>query len=178
MNDLCILSSHVAADIHNAFLYAVWNGKPSMLSIGAEMNPYSSQYFFWCDVGFFRYSIALRHWPHIDRIEQVMSTVTRDLMLFTAVSELRASEFYFDKPWTKHDCLNGAFYGGTAAAIAWFAPEFYATLEQYRVAGYFIGKDQNSLNAIAMRHVDRISMIPGYLCCACHHHLLTHAPSE
>ena len=39
---------------HNRDLYSVWNEKTNMMKIVSDLNPYSSSYFIWLDIGAMR----------------------------------------------------------------------------------------------------------------------------
>ena len=36
---------------HNRLLYSVWNEKTNLMKIAADINPFSSSYFVWQDIG-------------------------------------------------------------------------------------------------------------------------------
>lgn len=50
--------------MHNGNLYAIWNGKSFLLSRTSKENIYSSDYFFWVDIGCFREKNPFVDWPN------------------------------------------------------------------------------------------------------------------
>lgn len=49
----------------------------------------------------------------------------------------------------------GSFFGGTLAAVEWYARTYYSYFDHWRSAGYFVGKDQTVINGIMLMHPDR-----------------------
>ena len=65
------LPQHLQQDTrpgHNRLLYKVWNEKTNMMKIVADINPFSSSYFVWLDIGAVRHSrfnhqLMVQRWP-------------------------------------------------------------------------------------------------------------------
>jgi len=54
---------------HNMFLYMIWSEKSHFLKRAIELNPFSTEYFVWCDIGCFRVpNTRYLHWPNPSRI--------------------------------------------------------------------------------------------------------------
>jgi hypothetical protein len=161
-------------DIHHPELYAIWNSKVVFLKETAESNPFQSEFFLWVDVGSFR---ANRHvekifnWPDPTRVEEILSpTEPSDTMLLGLVT--------LDNPglvssWNEsmgpiyEDMIQGGFFGGKLNAIQWWYNEFYRLHDVYLERGFFVGKEQNLMNTLAILNKHRVKFIDAshYNCC-------------
>ena len=55
--------------------------------------------------------------------------------------------------------IQGGFFGGTAAAIAWWTQTYYAHVNELFAKKEFVGKDQNLMTDILYRHPDRFLVL-------------------
>jgi hypothetical protein len=139
--------------IHRGYhLYWVWALKGLLLQDAAQQNPFSSQYFFWMDVGCMRdaqhngKSLRLVP-PPVHRCPHAVFFAM--VAPFTQQELLRSSR---EGPSIVADRLSGAIWGGTADAVASFGTVYWKTFDRLASEGYFVGKDQDIMNTACVEH--------------------------
>lgn len=147
--------------IHNGDLYAIWNAKTWLLNRVAQMNPFGSNYFFWQDIGGFRNpNHTFRAWPDVEKIEDALSGC-RDCMMMLYLQKLRPNirrdiATYSESKGPLSTFIGGGFFGGSQGAISWWTKEFYRLHDQFLADGFFIGKDQEIMSAMAALYKESI----------------------
>jgi len=134
--------------IHTPELYAIWAQKPIFVEIAISINPYDTNYFFWCDFGAFRDSsispIILNTFPS-------SKYLPKDKIILQAINDLQDSDkirredgIYGEKisnQWNEVRLVGGLWGGGKDGCLLW--RQFNKImLEKYFKVGRFAGKDQ------------------------------------
>jgi len=115
-------------DIHSWELYAVWALKQEFVNLAIERNPYSSQYFVWCDIGCFR---EPSNFPTTPRFaECTPSKVLPGHILILKIHECD----------TVH--IGGGVLAGDIQGWAGFRNGYLNTLKTFIDRNIFCGKDQ------------------------------------
>jgi hypothetical protein len=149
--------------IHNSELYKVWFEKVEFVRKGIELNPYGHDDFLWVDAGICRKDSLRRIIP---RFPDASRIPTDRIMLSNIM------------PFTKSDNkiinINGIdFLGGVigkdriAAGIICGRKEiwekyftiFYSTLDKYKKAGVFWGKEQDIMRTMVLENKELFSLV-------------------
>jgi glycosyltransferase involved in cell wall biosynthesis len=134
--------------IHTPELYTVWAEKPFFVERAIQINPFQTDFFFWCDIGAFRN-------PNISQTIIDTFPTTRYLesekILFQSVGDLKASDWIqkadgirgecISRTWNEIRLVGGLWGGGINACLRW-KNAYHRMLEAYFEAGRFAGKDQ------------------------------------
>ncbi len=136
---------------HSPQLYAIWDTKPWFLNRVAAENPFNSSYFFWVDIGCFREKgHSYRKWPNVSRINSVLQN--RDKMVLGKIHS------FTEDDWKKarkrelitKDRIQGTFFGGRAPVLLRYMNLFYDFIDECIGKGWFVGKEQNMMNTLAL----------------------------
>ena len=123
--------------IHNIELYMIWAEKSQFLKLGAEMNPFGSEFFLWCDIGYFRNTDAhipiakMLNFPNKETIEKL----PRDRMLMLLVKYILLNKFNDTK-------IGGGMFGGFRETISGWANIYDYTMNFFFANNIFAGQDQ------------------------------------
>lgn len=152
-------------DHHNGGLYAVWNAKAALVNRSIELNPFSSDYFFWVDAGCFReVNHPFRHWPDVAKVEQIFQG-RQDMPLVQVIQPLPASVYtdwkLSDGP-LDYDYIAAAIFGGHRTGMQRFVERFYELHNRYLAEGKFVGKDQTVYNALITQDRQRVLVAAAY----------------
>jgi hypothetical protein len=144
--------------LHNTELYMIWAEKSQFLKLGAEKNPFRSEFFLWCDIGYFRNTpeqvpiAELRNFPNIDKIKILPRC--RILMLLVnhiPLNKLDGMHYIVQK-------IGGGMFGGFRETIAGWANAYDAALNIFFTNNIFAGQDQ-----LIMRFI--IDKVPNLCLC-------------
>ena len=113
--------------IHSPELYAVWAQKSVFMRDASILNPFQTEYFFWCDIGAFRGPIA----ESVRRTFPMPTHLPKDRLLMSSVDRFRG----LVDPLV--DSLVGGLWGGTGASCCRWYSAFNAMLLQYIEKGMF-----------------------------------------
>ncbi|CAF1046608.1 unnamed protein product [Adineta steineri] len=146
---------------HSIELYTVWCAKPFILNRSVELNPFGTKYFLYIDAGAFRSAnYRFQSWPYGPSIHSILAN---NRLLLGMISPLPRQfcplSYAIDKGLIRHDLIQGGLMGGTNDAILWWTSVFYETINIYISKNFFIGKEQNLMNAIALIYSHRINMM-------------------
>lgn len=131
---------------HQPELYSIWAEKSFFVKEAVNLNPFGSDYFFWCDIGAFRDPVELKKFMcPID-----ISVFPDDSLLFSSVKQLTNSE---KMPCSKNNNILGNFnhttqslvgglWGGKAKLCIEWNNIYHTTLKKYIQSDIFAGKDQ------------------------------------
>ena len=123
---------------HNRLLYKLWNEKTHMMKIVADINPFSSSYFVWLDIGAVRHS-RFNHQQMVQRYPAEPGVLLLSFAQFTEAD----LEQGFKRDFSGVSRLGGGTIGcGLESLVAWHTA-YYAMVERYRATGRFLGNDQN-----------------------------------
>ena len=145
----------------------VWNEKSHFLQRAIESNPFASDMFFWCDIGFFRSrsgkGIRLSErleWPNL----RVCRTAFRNKAAFftrtprafrpPAHDRLLRYDLSPEVHW-----IGGGFFGGAVDAVLRCCETFYQCLEQRIELGYYAGSDELTLSDVYSLRSDIVRLI-------------------
>jgi hypothetical protein len=135
--------------IHSPELYAVWAQKAFFLENVTKMNPYNTEYFVWCDFGFFRDpSIP----PSIFKTFPQTKHLSEDKIIILAINDMKDydktmnSDGIYGEPitvdnWREVRLGAGVFGGGITACKKWKIA-YQTMLEKYFLVNRFAGKEQ------------------------------------
>lgn len=134
---------------------AVWNSKPWMVAQVAADNPYNSTYFMWVDIGSFRWGKhSLRNWPDVHRVQELAQHSTK---IALGVVDLPAAQTIFGE-FESH-FVSGNWFGGTQAAIVWFAEAFSDVLKRRHALGLYIFQEQAMMNSLLLMQPDKFVVL-------------------
>ena len=130
---------------HSPSLYAIWAQKPHFVRRAIELNPFGTEYFFWCDIGAFREG----------RLDPVIQTsfpdsrwLPADRILMSAVNPINDDDKERKADGICGDFLHvnrivgGLWGGGREGCLRWLE-SYTHMLERYIARGRFAGKDQS-----------------------------------
>ena len=156
---------------HSPELYAVWASKAFLMEEAAAMNPFATDYFFWCDVGAFRdpaiSPAILATFPDSVRLATNVGT---SKILLTSVEGLGGQGDLtrsFDhtgglKPLEAFRYVNrivGGLWGGHRGAIPVWRSAYEQTLLRFFQAGAFAGKDQSAMLMAALAYPELVEIV-------------------
>jgi hypothetical protein len=132
---------------HSPELYAIWAQKSVFVEQAILTNPFSTEYFYWCDIGAFRdpniSSQILTQFPKVSILKIVAPAI-----LLNSVAPLEYAEkirqpdgIYGD--FKRANRIVGGLWGGSATACIRWRAAYEAQLIRYFAAGRFAGKDQS-----------------------------------
>ena len=134
--------------IHTPELYTIWAEKAFFVEKAIQLNPFQTEFFFWCDIGAFRD-------PHISQTILDTFPTTQylepDRILFQSVGDLKPTDRtrhadgiqgeVISSSWNEIRLVGGLWGGGKSACLRW-KNAYQRMLEAYFRAGRFAGKDQ------------------------------------
>jgi hypothetical protein len=123
---------HIAQQ--TAELYAVWAHKPAFVERAVHQNPFSTEFFFWCDIGAFREPVP----PTIQERFPETKWLMRNRILFQAMSPIAPHERE-----RQPDGLRGLPITSTGkeACLAW-KRACDAMRQRFLTVGRYAGNDQ------------------------------------
>jgi Bacterial protein of unknown function (HtrL_YibB) len=133
---------------HSPELYAIWAQKPFFVEQAIQLNPFQTDYFFWCDIGAFRdpsiSQTILDTFPHTQYLDV-------ERIVLQSVENLAPSDWgvrddgirgeKISSSWNECRIVGGLWGGGKNACLRW-KHAYQHMLERYFHAGRFAGKDQ------------------------------------
>lgn len=133
--------------IHSPELYAIWAQKSVFVEHAIQVNPFHTDYFFWCDFGIFRE----------DYSKEIMNSFPNTRYLYENKIIINAVQPMSKEEWTPtHDGLygievssswneprfvGGLWGGGIVGCLRWNRA-YKNILKEYVKRGRFMGKDQ------------------------------------
>ncbi len=119
-------------NIHNPYLYMIYNEKCSLVRKSIQENPYNSDIFMWIDIGYIR---EIRHNFLYNNIN--INKIDKNNILRQSVP----NKSYSYKVPTSHIICGGIFVGYKEPMLI-YINNFYNTLDNYIVSKKFGGDDQ------------------------------------
>jgi hypothetical protein len=128
-------------------LYAVWAHKPTFVTKAIHLNPFDTEFFFWCDIGAFRSPPCSQIQERFPETKGMMRT--RILLQSVAPVEPHEKERQPDglrglpitPAWKEPRLVGGLWGGGKEACVAW-KRACDAMRTQFFQAGRYAGNDQ------------------------------------
>jgi len=142
---------------HTPELYALWYEKKEFVLRAIEWNPFYSEKFVWCDAGICRRP----EWASIAARFPVEERIPRGAVLLLQIDPLRSDDFLPQADGICGDFSTRATVGGGIIAsdrsgwISW-SVAYDAMLLRYHLAGRFIGKDQNIMASVLIKHPELV----------------------
>jgi hypothetical protein len=146
---------------HNVYLYMVWAEKSNFLKRAIEMNPFSTDYFLWVDIGCFRRpNTEFLRWPNPKRIVDMPKDKVLLLSVYPFTPEELSVSSVEDLPSFQFTNRIGApiFGGGKEVLLTWHK-KYYEMLENFIRMGRFIGKDQSIMNSVYLMNRDMCEIV-------------------
>lgn len=154
---------------HSVELYAIWCAKSYMLNYSSEINPFRTQYFLYVDAGAFRTSnYRFRDWPDPTGLSCILNSNRFLLgMIAPLPQHFCPLKYNVNDGPINLDLIEGTFMAGSINAIRWWSHVYYSTVDNYVQKGYFIGKDQSIMNAIALAYPRYLNvLLPFRIACS------------
>lgn len=139
---------------HSVELYMIWAEKSNFLKRAIEINPFSSDFFLWVDIGCFRKpNTEFLQWPNAEKV----NGLPRNRILLLSVYPFTPAELNVfdlcDLPSFQHTNRIGApIFGGFKDTLLIWHKKYYEMLEHFISIGRFIGKDQSIMNSVYLIH--------------------------
>jgi hypothetical protein len=129
---------------------AVWNSKPWMVSHAAAENTFNSSYFMWVDIASFRWGEhSLRHWPGVRGAQELAQHETK-----VAIQVVNLPQIEILGNAVSH-FVAGTWFGGSQAAVTWYAQEFLDVLRRRHALGLSkCGKEQSIMDSLLLMQPD------------------------
>ena len=146
---------------HNIFLYMIWAEKSNFLKRTAELNPFNSDYFIWCDIGCFRRpNTQYINWPNNEKI----NLIDKSKITLLSVYPFKDSELLCNKredlpSFQFENRIGGTIFSGGADAINEWHKLYYEMLEYFISINRFIGKDQSIMNSVYLLNRDLCNIV-------------------
>lgn len=142
-------------------MYALWNSKSWLLNYTAHNFNHRSSVLFWVDAGAVRIGSHYHNWPYVPRVAEIFKG-SEDKIIIEAVfrfpSRLKSWNVS-DGPVTV-DILAGGFFGGSPASISKWTSTYQLFHDRYLADGFFVGKDQSVMIAVALSAPHMFRFIP------------------
>ncbi len=143
----------------------VYNENPHFLRRAAEMNPYQSEMFFWCDAGMFRlnrscgegglFRLSERiEWPNL---EVCRASFLDKVGLFSHRLLLRRRLF---KPHSEDVWITGMFFGGAPEPLRGFCDTFYQLFDEHAQSGRSVLSEEGMLKRAYATRPDLARLFP------------------
>ena len=143
--------------VHSPELYAIWAEKAFFVHKAIQLNPFHTDFFFWCDIGAFRD-------PSVPRavLDSFPSTahLKRDKLLLQAIAPMCPADYEpqpdalpgkaLTSTWNECRLVGGLWGGGVPACLRW-KQAYHDMLLAYFAANRFAGKDQPVMFSALLR---------------------------
>ena len=138
---------------HTKELFMIWNEKTNMMKLAADINPFSSTYFVWLDIG------AVRH-PKYNE-EQLVKRIPHDYgVLLLNVDHFTENELHGVADFSHVDRIGGTTIGCDKESLNQWHKAYYGVIGDYLDKGWFIGKDQNMMATTCVQ-TELCLLLPG-----------------
>jgi hypothetical protein len=146
---------------HNTYLYMVWAEKSNFLKRAIELNPFSSDYFLWVDIGCFRKpNTKFLHWPNPKRITEIPKDKVLLLSVYPFTEQELSIKNCIELPnFQFKDRIGAPIFGGGKDILLTWHKKFYEMLEYFIISGRFIGKDQSIMNSVYLLNKNMCELV-------------------
>ena len=155
--------------IHSPDLYAIWNAKAWMLQHVAVHNPFRTKYFLWVDAGAFRSAkYRFGRWPNEERAVKIFERNGPNKLLLGLIDRFStesctklqdgSAPYSVQNGPLQQYLIQGTMFGGSQESIQWWSEVYYKTVGFYISKNWFVGKDQDTMNSLALTYPDRINV--------------------
>ena len=143
-------------DEASAEIYTLWNAKPYLLSKISMLNPFNSNYFFFCDIGVWRNNyranlvINLQNgwWPSLNVVESVFDSSNNSnchgkehCLLLSKIGRIKDKYKKNCSIWHSLS-IQAGFFGGNAKSVQWFANKYYKLLDRFIDNNIYAGREE------------------------------------
>ena len=130
---------------HSPELYAMWAQKSTFVYKTFLLNPFNTDYFFWCDIGAFR---APNIHEEVRKSFPTIKYLPADRIILCSVNSLKSSDMDVQKDgipgdFTHETRIVGGLWGGSGIGCYNWHMAYNSMLNRYFDKGRFAGKDQN-----------------------------------
>jgi len=148
---------------HNINLYMIWNEKLNFILKTINENPFNTDYFCWCDIGYVRnplyISLYLENFPNIKNL-------TENKIYMLNIDYNFTNDDFIDPYNEKYryisNIIGGGFIIGHKENLLKMANIYYnEILIDYMKLNKFIGKDQTLYVSLYLKYPDLIKLIKG-----------------
>lgn len=151
---------------HTPFLYMIWAEKSHFLKRAIELNPFSTDYFLWVDIGCFRVPNSdYITWPNPKRIAELDKNKVLLLSVVAFTEPELACQTKESLPsFQFSNRIGGTIFGGGKDILLKWHDLYYDMLEHFISIGRFIGKDQSIMNSVYLVNrdiCDLVHWVPG-----------------
>lgn len=144
---------------HSPELYMVWAEKSFFLKRVIEENPYNTKYFFWNDIGLFRFPILLEQLKNYPNVKNIRD----EYIYITLVNKFNENDFknisVCDDRFRYRNTIAGGNFGGSYYVLMKFIKKYEETLNEFDRLGLFKGKDQSLYSWIIVRNPELFGLV-------------------
>ena len=143
-------------NIHNKYLYMIWNEKSNFIKKAIDYNYFNSEYFYWVDAGCFRNNNTIKYFINFPK------RVTEKILL------LNICKFTEDEIIDPNNIKNifkyvdrigaGIFGGNKKNVIIWWK-KYYEILDILIKTNQFAGKEQSNMAILYLLNKDLVDLI-------------------
>ncbi|OWA52566.1 hypothetical protein BV898_17017 [Hypsibius exemplaris] len=144
---------------HTKELYIIWNEKLHFVADAIRENIFKSNYFMWTDIGSFRNPLFLRRLISFPNGKRMRLLLGKDKVFLlqpqnaTATDMLPVSEGELPGVQiAKQIPIAGGAFAGHRDALLHYKDLYYGTMDRLIEEKRFVGKDQNTISAVAAMH--------------------------
>ncbi len=150
-------------NIHNIYLYMIWNEKLSFIKKTIELNPFHTTYYAWCDIGYVRnpsyiHKYLKQGFPNLNKLSQ-------DFIYMLQIDYDFSSNDYinpYENHWDNMDTLGGGFIIGKYDKLLEMSSLYYdEIMPTYISMNKFIGKDQKLYTSLYLKYPHLFKLIKG-----------------
>ena len=138
---------------HTKELFMIWNEKTNMMKLVADINPFSSTYFVWLDIG------AVRH-PKYNGEQLIRRLPQEKGVLLLNVDHFTDKELQGGADFSHVDRIGGTTIGCDRESLNQWHKAYYGVVRDYLEKEWFIGKDQNMMATTCIQ-TELCLIIPG-----------------
>jgi len=150
-------------NIHNIFLYLLWNEKSSFIKKCINLNKFNTDYFVYCDIGCFRmgrYNKYYTNWPNID----ILKNIGEDKVTILNINSFKPEDLILDKnnlpkSFQKVNRIGGGIIAGHKNILNIWYQKYYELLEKFIDNNRFIGKDQSIMATLYILNKNMINLV-------------------
>lgn len=155
--------------IHNVHLYLIWNEKSNFLKRAIELNYFNTDFFVYCDIGYFRIRNLMclyRNWPKTEILKSIGNKIT-----LLEINEFNNNELILNNDipisFQYVNRIGGGIIAGSKKILLEWINIYYKTLEDFIEINRFIGKDQSIMASTYVKNKKIINLVkhrPTNLC--------------
>lgn len=163
-----IFKKHYSIDpekeIHNIYLYLLWNEKTSFMEKSIKLNKFNSNYFVYCDIGCFRINSLMNYynnWPNIEVLNNIGSNKVTILNIekFTETDLIIDDNTKLPPSFQNKDRIGGGIICCHKDIFYEWYNKYYQVLEQFIKINRFIGKDQSIMASVYILNPELINLV-------------------